>query len=321
MSCAIVSEEMASLNEKDRSWLSAEISKRVDGALGDSPVIAKKIVEAIEPFKPKGWQKARENILAFGAPVAICGLILASLAIAIGAIYQSTAHVKEETQFRTRTEDRLTGIEASLLVLRVKALASNPVDPANQAEAKSLFAAAKKESIQLPVPVIEQGGQSFIEAAKTDQTAWGVALDFVAYRSDLNIPPKGQAIPWAQSPGKARTEYHLHVVDGKSVPTMGWIDRVPMAQGARAELIDQKLQQNAEIGTARFVMSGGALNLDGMYLRHAVLLDVEVHYSGARTVLEDVAFVNCRFSMDNTPNSRTVGERILSSNQLDLAIP
>lgn len=131
-------------------------------------------------------EESRYFLRSWGILAAVITSFVALLAITVGALYQSFSHVTEETKFRTKTEDRLTEIEKSLLAIQAKMVLSKPPDSENQADAKGVLAYAKKESIQLPESVIAQGGQKFIEAAARDPKAWDVALDFVNYRSSMN---------------------------------------------------------------------------------------------------------------------------------------
>jgi hypothetical protein len=60
------------------------------------------------------WDVARRRIISFGAPAAIVGLCLTLLSITLAAVYVATAHVKEETEFRTHTGDSLANINTTL---------------------------------------------------------------------------------------------------------------------------------------------------------------------------------------------------------------
>jgi hypothetical protein len=320
---------MAAFNEKDRRWLSELIDSKVDSALRGSPFLTDKIAAAIEPFKPKGWTKAREIILAFGAPVAICSLIVALLAITCGALYQSFAHVKEETQFRADALHRLDDIDKGLLSLRASNAGSTPTNPKSQSEAKAIIATAKEKGIRLPENVVAETGGSFIQAASTDPKAWEVALEFANYRSTLNtLAPSNDTHPVERAPQQGDTMYQVGnvIIDGAKQPPPQFFYRnegghlKPQSEAARVELIEHPPSQDAELGVSTFVLRGGFLSLDGMRLRHVVLERVIVYYSGAPMILRDVMFVNCQFMMANTPNGRTTAQQILATSKVDLSI-
>jgi hypothetical protein len=91
---APLEDEMAiKLNNDDKAWIAEQIK---------------------DSHKPRGWKKAGERIRAFGAPSAIVSIFIAMLGITLGAAYQSFSHVREETEFRTKTGDRLDAINKQL---------------------------------------------------------------------------------------------------------------------------------------------------------------------------------------------------------------
>jgi hypothetical protein len=53
--------------------------------------------------------------------------------------------------------------------------------------------------------------------------------------------------------------------------------------------------------------------LDGMLMKHVVLRNVTIFYSGAPVVLEDVTFVNCTFVLTNTEGARNFALAVLAS--------
>ena len=64
---------MGALNDRDKRWLSEEIGNKVGLAFKDV-IISQKILTAVEQFRPKRWQRASENIVAIGSPIAIIGI-------------------------------------------------------------------------------------------------------------------------------------------------------------------------------------------------------------------------------------------------------
>ena len=79
------------------------------------------------------------------------------------------------------------------------------------------------------------------------------------------------------------------------------------------EKIAEPITQPGGFGNQTLVATGGTLLLDGMRLRHVILVNVEVHYRGGVAALDDTLFINCHFVFDNTPNGQSLGERILTS--------
>jgi hypothetical protein len=86
------------------------------------------------------------------------------------------------------------------------------------------------------------------------------------------------------------------------------------------EKIGHPEPQPSTIGHQVFLLSGGTAVLDGMYMRHVVFADVEVHYNGAHTVLDDVLFINCRFVFDNNSNARDLVAKIITSQHISASL-
>src|ERR1035437_9569991 len=220
---AAPSEDMAGLNDGD--------IKRIDARIAAASALQHDKLDSIAAevalLKPRGWKKALHflrawSVLGVTAPIilALLGTLVAhGIAVAnrreADAIFRTNANNLQE-----RTGERLARIEASLLAIRAKAVASAPPDSENQAEARNVLAAAKKESIQLPMPEIERGGQKFIEAAMSDPKAWQIALQFVASPSVLN--EANLNVPVEPYPKKSvdTTHYKVRIVPGKTYPNL-----------------------------------------------------------------------------------------------------
>jgi hypothetical protein len=312
------------LNNDDRKWIASEIKKatqpfndlpkRINDAITDG---AQRITDAIERGDPHGWRKAVRLLRELGPLATIIAIFVALLGVTLGAVYQSFSHVKEETEFRTNAKDRLGAIESQMVALRALIASTAPTRPQNQNAAKQLLAEASKGRIPaIPSTIVEEAGSSFVAASAQEPAAWPVALQFIGYRTSLNnsLVQLSQYKP-IDNNNSPPTRFLNRVPDGKSLPRMSSLGGpVPISESARMEPIGSALPQTAEIGTKSVLEVGGAITLDGQYLRHVVLKDVEVHYSGSSPViLEDVMFINCTFVMENDDRTRALGETLLSS--------
>ncbi len=239
----------------------------------------------------------------------------------------ATNRVSQESEFRGTTQTRLTnietrlgGIETNILALRAAQAANLPTDKKNIADAKAILDTAKQSAIKLPTNVVEQSGKAFIDAALKEPAAWNVALDFLNYRSTLNIYTRH--VKTVASPPYSMTFDIGGAVTGKPLPQLS---HVPVAvdpkDAARFEKIGQNLNQQAPIGTSQLILTGGALNLDDRYVRHAIFVGVEVHYTGKPLILEDAVFVNCTFLFDNTRLGRQFGQALLASSPISFQNP
>ena len=198
---------------------------------------------------------------------------------------------------------------------------SNPPNAENQAEAKDLLAVAKKESISLPLAIVEQGGQKSIEAAKGDPKAWSVALDFVSYRYSLNMRPSAAATAEPIT-GTETTHYTYVRVRGLDSPSLKWKRPLgPAAQATRWERIGENLNSNVPNQPTRLFAVGGGTSLDGEHIRNVVFESVEIHYSGAPVILESVVFINCVFVFDNNDHGRKLSKTLLAESNVNYRAP
>src|ERR1017187_6526791 len=121
----------------NQEWIHTQIQNALDRAL-----------KGINP--PSGFKKALYFLREWSVLAINFTVILTLLIFALTQWNAANALLTAEAVFRTHTEDRLDGIEKSLLTIRTKAVISNPADSENQAEARSVLATAKKASVQLP---------------------------------------------------------------------------------------------------------------------------------------------------------------------------
>lgn len=150
----------------------------------DKVWIATEIQNAVNTLRPHGWRKAVSALRELGPLATIIGVFVALLAITIGSVYQVAGHVKEETQFRTNTGDRLggmetrlTSMEATILGLRTSQASQDPAAPHSIAEVKNVLAVARNAKIKIDDKIVEDAGAKFIEAASHAPQAWDGVLE------------------------------------------------------------------------------------------------------------------------------------------------
>jgi hypothetical protein len=119
-----------------------------------------------------------------------------------------------------------------------------------------------------------------------------------------------------RSISKTNTEYEFVRFEDKSVPDLLALNRaVPPSEPAVLETIF-KPRIGKPFGPRLLIARDGTVSLDGARIHHVLFVDVEVHYSGKPTDLQDVAFRNCRFLLDNAESSRMLALEILSSGEV-----
>jgi hypothetical protein len=272
----------------------------------------------IDELKPKGWRLLLESFARFGAPIAILGATGTFIAITLGAVYVAFGHVKEETEFRTKTNDRLEGILGQLAELKALTAANQPHLKENQDVAKDVLAQARQSKIpRIAESVVRTLGASFINASEGDEGAWSVSLDLAAYRSALNLMTK-PASAFRPYPGPSQTDvvYNHATPKGKDPPSFHSLGFVPANSAAKLELISSPLANNS--GNESLLLTGGAIQLDGYRLHHVILKDLEVYYSGGPLELKDVVFINCRFVMPDVSAARTLASEIVVQPNISL---
>lgn len=189
-----IAEKKMPFSAENQQWVRDEIHDEIRKALGalNPPTRAKRLLHSLRDL---GLTAA-----IYAVPI---GLLAAVVALSIAL----TNRAGTEATFRGKTDEKLSGIERQLIDLRALTASSQSSKSQNQDAAKALPAEARQKAIPpIPAPVIEQAGKSFIEASHDDPKAWGVALDFVSYRSSQNQEPPLDGY------------YPLHATDTPKVP-------------------------------------------------------------------------------------------------------
>ena len=305
------------LRDDDKKWLSTEVGNQVSTA----------IAQEINKFNPQGVRKIARFIREWSLAGTLVMAPIALLALAGSGWYYATSRVEKQAIFQKGTEDHfkvvdehLAEIGRQLVEIRALVVGSQPTSTDNQNAAKKLLAEAKAGSISLPANLVQQVGDSFIGASKTNPLAWNTALQFVNYRSSLNVYTR--VVNTIPVPSGSQAQFDIPKVAGKPGPALAHAGpAVALNDAARYEVIGKNLNQPLSFGLAELFLTGGAVILDDVFVRHAVFTNVEVHYTGKPVKLEDVLFVNCTFVLDNTQPSRDLGQALLASGNLDFIYP
>jgi hypothetical protein len=306
---AIRKSEKSTAEAADREWVKSEISLAIELLR--------------ESLRPKGWGRFVNWLRNWGAVGSAATLPLALLALTITAVSYAVSESGKNSEFRGATIERLKNIDSGLLEIKTKLTSASPLDPRSQQAAKEVLAEARRISAVVPVGAIRDAGERFIDAASTESSAWNVALDFISYRSDLNSGELSatqikEYQPVASNVTPTLMEYGS--LEGLPQAKAFNSGRVPLAQAARLEFINKPLTWAGDLGSRTYFLEGATVSLDGMRMRHVKIRDVEVHYSGEPLILEDVIFIHCKFVMDNSPHTRTVGSAMLMSSRLTISV-
>jgi hypothetical protein len=303
---ALFEDKDMALRNEDRDWIANEIRTAIQ-----------------EHLHPHGWRKA-VNVLKELAPLGGIFMVVLSLIAIIVTLGIALGNKREaDGKFQGYTEQRLSTIEASLKNLtasvegiRLKQSSSNATDPQNINQAKSVLARAQSSNIQLDKDVVSEAGSSFVKASEKVPAAWNVAVDFLAYRTTLNI--NLAAVTSASqiattSNTTLTTEYKIFQAEGYESPTVSVGGDVSAQQAADIHPLDEpSLNAGKPRGREVILIVGGGLRIDGFLLKNVVIKNTAILYSGGPVQLQNVIFVNCTFVLTNIQPSRNFADAVLS---------
>jgi len=298
--------------------------------------IHSEIEAAINLLRPQGWRKAVFILREFGPLAASAAIVVTLFGITLGSLYQSYGHVKDETEFRTHTADRLDGvekrlasIETTLFATRTAQVADKPTDKKNAAEAKTILQTAQKNSVRLPPDIVEQSGKAFIDAATKEPAAWDAALQFLNYRSFLNeqlTPPLPAPQPFPTATYMASILFrnvedagpHELFTEAAKYTTLLRVGSARPENSARLELIGERPEPQGS--GAQFVVlemkpefsKTVGFSLDGQLYKNVVIRNSTIMYAGGPVSLENVYFVKCTFLISQTSKGPELAKAILS---------
>jgi hypothetical protein len=323
------------LNQHEQQWIRNEIKSQVKEQSVDH---AKALKEALGPVEASlrdvrvdiasikerthptgyGWLRAVAFVKGHGLLPAVFTI---AAAVCLGGWAIGVKRIADDNKFQGATDERLKHIESIINKFVLKAASESPEKKSSQEIASDVLSLAKKTQVAIPKEVVSDAGLSFINAAGSNQDAWGVALSFVTYRSSLVRAPEQDAVTSAP---QGWTDATFRTQTGKPHPEFSFVpqyvprDRAALGQFISAQDLPPPLGvlppvRESSFGPSTIIAKGGSVILDGMRVRRFIFENVEIVYSGAPVELDDVMFVNCTFVFDNQSNSRTLGAFLLAS--------
>lgn len=250
---------------------------------------------------PNGFKKVANWLRYWGliaASITVClGLMSIVVALGMALINRRDADARFQTNsetFQTNAQKRMDGIETQLVSLRALIVGSNPARTQNQDQAKDLIQQARQKTIPpIPESVVEQAGDSFIEAAPNTPKAWDVALDFVSYRSFLNVPQTSRHIIRTLLPNSRR------VVHGGGDE---WVEVKDYTEGL---VLDPRQGENiAALGDETGKPATEYVNM--------IFNNCHIIYHGGPIKLVNVIFQNCTFDFTYGPDGQDLARNILA---------
>jgi hypothetical protein len=173
------------LRDEDKRWLTGEIADQ-----------SKKAVDAlVNSLRPHGWRKAAFLLRELGPIAAIIGIVVALLGITLSAVYYSVANVKEETKFRTTTEQALNGIRGEITAIRgdlakisISAHAALPLKEFETTlpDLASTVTTLRLQDLKVSPKVIEDLGHKLASTETNVPGYWPASSALVSYKSQIS---------------------------------------------------------------------------------------------------------------------------------------
>ena len=281
--CFQVDPEMALRNE-DKDWIRTEIQS------------------AVALLKPHGWRKASTLLRELGPIATIIAVVVTLGGITLGALYQSFSHVKDETEFRTHTNDTLKELQDGIKDIRnqlagmtLKQISENPVTPKTITEAKNILVEAASKKIQIDKNLIKDAGVKFVEATQKDPAAWNTTLAFLNYKSFLDS--LSASVPSPTGAKAFTTRYHVEPAPGYKLPEFRTLGTAPKNESVEFNFIETDENIGQSVGDRYLFGDGGGIDIDGMQLRNVIFSNVHIVYRGGNLKLQNVYFRNCTFEI------------------------
>lgn len=205
-------------------------------------------------------------------------------------------------------------VKATLSAIQLKQLSSTPTTPGSLAEVKTVLATAKSNKIPIGSDALASAGKQFMDAAKTNASAWEAALAVIDYKSFLNASAP-TFMQLENLPKTLSTRYVLPIVTGhEHESSVGVRGVAPKEQAARLNHIGQDDNANLAQGDQIIFVSGGQILIDDMDLKNVVFRGVKIFYQGGPIMMENVFFVNCTFVIIQKPKGESFATAILNGN-------
>lgn len=251
----------------------------------DKEAIIKEVVkEVVEQLRPTGARRVAAFILELGPAIAYVALVATLLATLVTALIYAFSRVEKEAIFETKTDDRLTGIEAQLRILtasQTPARVLQDISTLNEKQFAINLPALKKVVEQpatkvLPTPELLQDIglklQKVSESTKSTNDYWLTVLQFIQFAS-ASYAPK------APPPGSPVNVY---------------------------------LGNNHGAGIS--VPPGGVYQLSGE-IANITFTNSRIIFTDQPVFLKNVRFINCAFEFPQalSPSLENTGQQLLAS--------
>jgi hypothetical protein len=254
---------------------------------------------ALESLKPKGIRKLLHWIIEWGLSSVAIMLPITLLGITLAAVYYSISGVRENSEFRAHTNDRLDAIESQVRLLLAPQAPSTVLKEMGSLNQKafSMSLPALRKVSELPATRVRADPETVREIAFRLRTTndsspdyWPTVLQFIQFASAALTPPTD--IP---PPGTA--SFQAHDMDCRSGPN----------------------------GKPCVIISHRIVLLDGGSVPNSIFDHCRIQFTEKPVNLSGVTFTNCLFEMPTSagpsPYLQNVTKILLASNLSRVSFP
>ena len=213
-----VSEAGMKLRNEDQEWLRSEISKAIQ--------------VSIDSFTPKGWKRVTNWLREWGITTIAVTVPITLLGIALAAVYVAVGEVKQNAEFRGRTDQRLRDIESFIALLQAPQNPKTVLGKIGSLDQKVFpqFLPALRKVTEQPINAVQPNPETLqailVKLRHTDETSpdyWPAVLQFLSFVSatlaPAGVPPSGQPpiVLHNSSAGRIVEEAQTIRLDGGSI--------------------------------------------------------------------------------------------------------
>jgi hypothetical protein len=230
-----------------------------------------------------------------------------------GGVQETLKHVKETVD---RTDEKLKTLEPfihEVIQRQFENAAKLPTGALIQRipALNNLVAVAKSQNVTVEPNIVTEVGTKLVDASREHAQAWDAALRWVNYKSFNNS--FSSSLPDTTNVPEFRDKYGIYIPNGATKPTFSLKGSVPAETAAETGYIGQEgRNKGMTSGPEWIVAEGGAVGLDGIYLRNVIFHNVYVQYFGGGLRMKNVYFIDCTFDMKAEPKTQQFALALLA---------
>jgi hypothetical protein len=230
-----------------------------------------------------------------------------------GGVQETLKQVKETVD---RTDEKLKTLEPFIheVIQRqfenVAKLSTGALIPRIPA-LNNLVAVAKSQNVAVEPDIVTEVGTKLVDASHQNAEAWDAALRWVGYKSFNNR--FSSLLPDTTNVPEFRDKYVINIPNGADHPIFSLKGLVSADNAAQEDYIGNAARNKGMTSGPEWIIAeGGAVGLDGLYLKNVVFHNVYIQYFGAPLIMKNVYFIDCTFDMKVEPKTQQFALALLA---------